>query len=274
MGREVKRQDAPAGPDYQAHKEVATSPFLPTFMQPHQNIPSRSKELGMAALGSFDPSRYGAPPKKQKSISTPSQHVPRKTAPSEVASLETTVTPTRDQRSSSVTRSSVSETSYHAVSFQAQVKNTSHSVKNIETRVLAPKSTNRISIPGFDPSRYRKLSSSPRIPQSLSQHEAQVNTGSEAGEITSRTVTPVVNLPPTSVPHEQGPASFIATSNTTKKSQEFVSKFTCLHNLATSKLQVSLTVFKMVLNLLHAQATVTTSPRICPHQCSAIPRRG
>ena len=164
---------------------------------------------------------------------------PVKPTESEVTVPGLTSTPVPDQTPSSVAPSTVSEVSNHAVSFLTQATEISNTTKTVEVKALKPKSSNKLSIPGFDPSKYGMPSS--RLNRSLAQDEARVKTDTEASPTSFQTSHPAANIADTSLPQKQDSASIDSALHPTQKSLEHASKSTSLCIILG---QVKLTWFK------------------------------
>lgn len=234
---ENARQDhLPARP---VNKEVATSPFSPTFIQPQLALHSQNKEPIMTP---FDPSKYGAPPKKQRVVD-PGRNQTESVKPTEsevtVPGLASTSTPVPHQTPSSVAPSTVSEVSNHAVSFLTQATEISNPAKIAEVNALKPKSSNKLSIPGFDPSKYGMPSS--RLHRSLAQDDPRVKTGTGASLTSFQNSHPAANIGATLLPQTQDAASIDSAPHLTQKSLKLTSKSTPLCIILRS---VTLTWFK------------------------------
>jgi L-amino acid N-acyltransferase YncA len=211
-------------PTHPVNKEVTTSPFSPTFIQPQPDIHSQNKESNMTP---FDPSKYGAPAKKQR-VAVPGRNQTGtvKLTESEVTVPGLTSTPVPDQTPSSVAPSTVSEVSNHAMSSLTQATEISNTTKTVEVKALKPKSSNKLSIPGFDPSKYGMPSS--RLNRSLAQDEQTLKTDTEASSTSFQTSPPAANIAATSLPQKQDSTSIDSAPHLTQKALEHTSKSTRL----------------------------------------------
>jgi L-amino acid N-acyltransferase YncA len=203
----------PASPEPQIPKEVAPTPFRPTFNPPRSNIPFHPKQFIMA-LGNFDPYKYGAPARKQKSIDEKTNAQPQAEVVKAASDDSRLVAHPMPE---SMTQSTPSESSNIAGSFQTQSSNVSTDARRTASKVLKPKSTNYISIPGFDPSKYGKPTF--KTKRALASTEEEVNTGGVVyaqGPTSSATVAG----PPPSLPSERETTPVAPQYQPSKKSEE------------------------------------------------------
>jgi hypothetical protein len=212
------RQDIlPARP---VDKQLATSPslFSPTFIQPQPVIKSENKDLKMA-LSNFDPSKYGAPPKKQRGRAS---HGYVKPLSSGVANPDLAPNPVHDQHPSSVDPSTVSEVSNHAVSLLTHTTETSNATKPIESKILKSKSSNKLIIPGFDPSKYGMPTASSN--RSIAQDDASVKADTEANTTNLHSSYPATSIAITSLSQRQNSTSIDSTAHCLRKPLEHAGK--------------------------------------------------
>ena len=199
---EIERQDRP-------FKEVALAIFLPTFNIPSQNLPPSTKSSTMD-LGGFDRSKYGAPPRKRKSVE-------RQTKPQDAAVLvasheepEVIVSelPPAQISAGVIPQSTRTETASVTGSSQTQPTEVSTTDQGIKAPALKPKSANKLLIPGFDASKYGKPSS--RVTKDHVQDEVQVTIGDAEDQAPTNGSLDIEN-PPTSLP--QIPTNYPTTSS-------------------------------------------------------------
>lgn len=219
-GHKVKCQDIPA---YLLDKTLATSPFSPTFIQPHQDAPTQNQELELNMYSTFDPSKYGAPPKKQRlaSSSTQKTGLDKPGAP-QVPVLDRAPAKVQVQTSSSFTQSTISEVTDHTVGIHTSPTGLSDASKTINMQALQPKSPNKSSFPRFDPSKYGKPG--PRKSLKVAQDEANVRAATEAGQQNLKTSDPAVTIRPTVLLQMQTLASVTPPPRSPQKSLEHPSK--------------------------------------------------
>lgn len=219
-GHKVKCHDIPA---YLLDKTLATSPFSPTFIQPHQDAPTQNQELELNMYSTFDPSKYGAPPKKQRlaSSSTQKTGLDKPGAP-QVPVLDRAPAKVQVQTSSSFTQSTISEVTDHTVGIHTSPTGLSDASKTINMQALQPKSPNKSSFPRFDPSKYGKPG--PRKSLKVAQDEANVRAATEAGQQNLKTSDRAVTIPSTVLLQMQTLASVTPPPRSPQKSLEHPSK--------------------------------------------------
>ena len=191
-GRGLKCQDIPA---CLVDKTLATSPFSPTFIQPHQTAHPQNQELNMPH-STFDPSKYGAPPKKQRLASSNTQKTAfEKPGAPQVPLLDRASATVQVQRSSSVTQSTISEVTDHTMGIHTSPTGISDASKTMDIQALKPKSPNKPLGPRFDRSKYGKPD--PKKIRKVAQDGANVKTATGAGQKNLKTSDPTVPIHPT-----------------------------------------------------------------------------
>lgn len=170
------------------------------------------------ALGSFDPSKYGAQSRKQKPINEKTDvQVQSAKAASDDLTLAVHPISEKAPHSHSMTQPTRSETTNKARSLQTQSTEASiNGPKRTASNGFRPKSTNRISIPGFDPSKYGKpILKANRNPVHAEQES---NTG---GAIGPRNLTAsAVGIPPRPPSIEREATPSTSHSQTVEGSEE------------------------------------------------------
>ena len=223
--QEVKCQGAPSSLDPQLVKEVVPSVFRPIFNLSYQRIPSCHQESTMG-LGTFDPSKYGAPPSKHKVVNEQSkpQNQVVKVVSCEDSSSAVNSMPDKGLQSGTMTQSTLSEISNVAMSLHTQSNEPPTAFPRAELNFLKPKSTNRISIPGFDASKYGKPGSRPS--QTHVKNETKVNTRSaEDKVIIEQYLSHDAYTPPTSLPHKVRSPSVVQEHRVKKQPAEDIRIF-------------------------------------------------
>lgn len=170
-------------------------------------------------LKTFDPSRYGAPPKRQRvAASGAVQHGLVKPLSSGVAETDLTSTPGPDQPTSSVASSTVSDISNHAAGPLTHPTELYEATKTVESKVLKPKSGNKLLPPGFDPYKYGMPPA--RANRSLAQDEASVKADIGANGPNLQAAYPAASTATTSLKQRQGSAPIGSAPHLNPKSLE------------------------------------------------------